>query len=144
MSRRQSGFQPVVGASSRPPRLERVAEQLRQELSSLIVTEMKDPRVRLASVTRVRLSPDLKNATVMVSAIGEERERHAVLGALRHAEGYLRGQIGDRLENLKTTPHLRFELDESIEYSVRISSMLRELGTEEGGPEAGTTTEGTP
>jgi len=114
-----AAFQPVLSPSSRPPRVERIAEQLRQELSSLMVTEMKDPRVRLASVSRVRVAPDLRSATVMISAVGEEPERHA--------EGYLRAELGRRLENLKSPPRLRFELDESIAYSVRISSMLREL-----------------
>jgi ribosome-binding factor A len=81
----------------------------------------------MASISEVRVTRDLKSAQVMVSAVGEERERHAVVTALRHAEGYLRGQLGERLENLKTAPRLRFELDESIAYSVHISSMLREL-----------------
>jgi ribosome-binding factor A len=120
-------FQPVLGVSGRPPRPERIAEQLRQEISSLMVTEMKDPRVRLASVSRVRISPDLRTATVMISAVGDEPERHGVVDAMRHAEGYLRAQLGHRLENLKSPPHLIFELDESIAYSVRISSVLREL-----------------
>lgn len=131
MSSSRSGFQPVVSPSSRPPRLERVAEQLRQELSSLMVIEMKDPRVRLASVSRVKVTPDLRSATVMVSAVGEDRERREVVDAMRHAEGYLRAQLGQRLENLKSPPRLRFELDESIAYSVRISSMLRDLGPSE-------------
>jgi ribosome-binding factor A len=113
--------------SARPPRAERVAEQLRQEISQLMLTEMKDPRVRMASISTVRVSPDMRSAKLMVSALGEERERHAVVAALRHAEGYLRGRLGERLENLKTAPRLRFELDESIAYSVRISSMLRGL-----------------
>ncbi len=120
-------FQPVLGVSGRPPRPERIAEQLRQEISSLMVTEMKDPRVRLASVSRVRISPDLRTATVMISAVGDEPERHGVVDAMRHAEGYLRAQLGHRLENLKSPPHLIFELDELIAYSVRISSVLREL-----------------
>ena len=122
-------FQPVLGVSGRPPRPERIAEQLRQEISSLMVTEMKDPRVRLASVSRVRISPDLRTATVMISAVGDEPERHGVVDAMRHAEGYLRAQLGHRLENLKSPPHLIFELDKSIAYSVRISSVLRELET---------------
>ena len=122
-------FQPVLGVSGRPPRPERIAEQLRQEISSLMVTEMKDPRVRLASVSRVRISPDLRTATVMISAVGDEPERHGVVDAMRHAEGYLRAQLGHRLENLKSPPHLIFELDELIAYSVRISSVLRELET---------------
>jgi ribosome-binding factor A len=126
-ARRQGHFQPVVGPASRPPRLERVAEQLREELASMMLTEMKDPRVRLATVSRVRMTPDLRSATVMVSAIGEDPERRAVVDALRHAEGYLRAQLGQRLENLKVSPRLRFELDESIAYSVRISSLLRDI-----------------
>jgi ribosome-binding factor A len=122
-----SRFQPVLSPSSRPPRPERIAEQLRQELSSLMLTEMKDPRVRLASVSRVSIAPDLRTATVMISAVGEDPERRAVVDAMRHAEGYLRAQLGHRLENLKSSPHLQFQLDESIAYSVRMSSMLREL-----------------
>ena len=93
----------------------------------MMLVDMKDPRVRMASVSAVRLSRDLRSARVLVSALGDERERHGVVSALRHAEGYLRGQLGERLENLKTAPKLRFELDESIAYSVHISNVLREL-----------------
>jgi ribosome-binding factor A len=134
-----SRFQPVLSPSSRPPRRERIAEQLRQELSSLMLTEMKDPRVRLASVSRVSITPDLRTATVMISAVGDDPERRAVVDAMRHAEGYLRAQLGQRLENLKSSPHLQFELDESIAYSVRMSAMLRELdpgATDEAAPDA--------
>ena len=93
-----------------------------------MVTEMKDPRVRMASISQVRLSPDLRSARVMVSAIGSDAERHAVIDGLRHAAGYLRGELGHTLENLKVAPRLQFELDESIAYSVRVSTMLRDLG----------------
>ena len=92
-----------------------------------MLTEMKDPRVHLASVSRVRIAPDLRTATVMISAVGDDPERHAVVAAMRHAEGYLRAQLGQRLENLKSAPHLQFQLDESIAYSVRMSTVLREL-----------------
>ena len=95
-----------------------------------MVTEMKDPRVRMASISQVRLSPDLRSARVMVSAVGTDDERHAVVDGLRHAAGYLRGELGHMLENLKVTPRLQFELDESIAYSVKVSAMLRELGVE--------------
>jgi ribosome-binding factor A len=105
--------------------VDRVARQLQQELSTMMVTEMKDPRVRLASISAVHLSADLRTARVMVSAVGTEAERHAVVVGLKHAAGYLRGQLGDRLENLKNVPRLHFELDESIAYSVHISTMLR-------------------
>jgi ribosome-binding factor A len=121
---------------SRPPRTERVAEQLRQEISQMMLVDMKDPRVRMASISEVRVARDLRSARVLVSAVGDERERHAVVSALRHAEGYLRGQLGERLENLKSPPKLRFELDESIAYSVYISSVLRELEPPAGTGEA--------
>src|SRR5487761_1747912 len=122
-----TNFHSHAQPSARPPRAERVAELLRQEISQLMLRDMKDPRVRMASVSEVRLSRDMRSAHVMVSAVGEEAERRQVVTALRHAEGYLRGELGSRLENLKTAPRLRFELDESIAYSVRISSMLRGL-----------------
>jgi phosphoesterase RecJ-like protein len=108
-------------------RMLRVAKQLREELSMLMLTEMKDPRIRLASVTEVRPSRDLRSAVVKVSALGTDAEREAVMAGLRHAEGFLRSTLGDRLENLKTIPKLRFVLDDSIAYAVRVSSMLRQL-----------------
>lgn len=92
-----------------------------------MMREMKDPRVRLASISAVRVSADLREARVMVSALGDDDERRAVVQAMSHAEGFVRAQLGDRLENLRSIPHLHFELDESIAYSVRISAMLREI-----------------
>lgn len=112
---------------ARTPRHQRVAELLREELARLMLIEMKDPRVRLASISQVQVTPDLRQARVMISAVGNDEERHRVVRAMRHAEGYLRAQLGDRLESLRTVPHLRFELDESIAYSVHISGMLRDL-----------------
>ena len=112
---------------SKPPRSDRVASQLKEELATLIVCEMKDPRVQMATVSQVKLAHDMSSARVMVSALGDEVERHRVVLALRHAEGFLRAELGHRLENLKYIPHLRFELDESAAYAVRISSMLRDL-----------------
>jgi len=120
----------VLRQPSRTPRRERVAELLREELSQLMLREMKDPRVRLASVSHVDVSPDLREARVMISAVGDDNERKQVVTAMRHAAGYLRAQLGDRLESLRSVPHLRFELDESIAYSVRISGMLRDLENE--------------
>jgi ribosome-binding factor A len=120
----------VLRQLQRTPRRERVAELLREELCGLMLRDMKDPRVRMASVSRVDVSADLREARVMISALGDDAERHQVVSAMRHAAGYLRAQLGDRLESLRTVPHLRFELDESIAYSVHISSVLR--GIEDG------------
>jgi ribosome-binding factor A len=128
-----------VHGRGRGSRLDRVQEQLRQELSALMVSGLKDERIRLATVSSVKVSPDLRNARVLVSAIGTDAERDVCVAALRHAEGHLRGELGQRLENLKVVPRLHFELDQSIAYSVRISSVLRELGTNTDEPDGGGT-----
>jgi ribosome-binding factor A len=107
-----------------------VGEQLREEISSMMLTEIKDPRVRLASISRVRVSPDLREAWLDVSALGDDTDRQKVVDALGHAEGFLRAQLGRRLENLRSIPRLHFELDESIAYSVRVSTLLRDLAGE--------------
>ena len=130
MGQRHSHLPESLRQPQRAPRSERVAEQLREEISGLMLRDMKDPRVRLASVSEVRITSDLRQARVRISALGDDGERHAVVAAMQHAEGYVRAQLGDRLENLRTIPRLTFELDESIAYSVRISSMLRELADE--------------
>jgi ribosome-binding factor A len=125
----------ILRHPARTPRRERVAELLREELSQMMLRDMKDPRVRLASISSVTVSPDLREARVMVSAIGDDAERRAVVSAMRHAEGFLRAQLGDRLESLRSVPHLHFELDESISYSVHISSVLRDLEQEDAWPQ---------
>ena len=120
----------TLRSGARSPRRERVGEQLREEISTMMLTEVKDPRVRLASISRVRVSPDLREAWLTVSALGDDAERQNVVLALSHAEGYLRAQLGRRLENLRSIPRLHFELDESIAYSVRVSTLLRDLDGE--------------
>ena len=120
----------TLRSGARSPRRERVGEQLREEISTMMLTEVKDPRVRLASISRVRMSPDLREAWLTVSALGDDAERQNVVLALSHAEGYLRAQLGRRLENLRSIPRLHFELDESIAYSVRVSTLLRDLAGE--------------
>jgi ribosome-binding factor A len=117
----------TVRSGARTPRRERVGEQLREEISAMMLSEVKDPRVRFASISRVRCSPDLREAWLAVSAIGPDAERQNVVEALTRAEGFLRGRLGRRLENLRSIPRLHFELDESIAYGVRVSTLLRDL-----------------
>jgi ribosome-binding factor A len=120
----------TLRSGARSPRRERVGEQLREEISAMMLGEIKDPRVRLASISRVRMSPDLREAWLAVSAVGYDADRQKVVDALGHAEGFVRAQLGRRLENLRSIPRLHFELDESIAYSVRVSTLLRDLARE--------------
>jgi ribosome-binding factor A len=104
-----------------------VGGQVREEIMEIIRRDLKDPRIGFVSITEVRMSPDLRSARVRVSVLGGEEEGRATLAGLRSATGLIRHQLGRRLQNLKFTPDLRFELDPSIEYSVRISKTLREI-----------------
>jgi ribosome-binding factor A len=115
-------------------RVERVAAQLRQEISEIIVRDLKDPRVEMASISEVKLSPDLRNATVRVSVMGEPEQQQAVIEGLQHARGFIRREIGARLTNLRFAPELRFELDRGIAYSVRVSQLLRQVNQEQPPP----------
>jgi ribosome-binding factor A len=104
-----------------------VGAQIREEIMQIIRRDLKDPRIGFVSITEVRMSPDLRSARIRVSVLGGEQEERASLAGLRSASGVIRHALGRRLQNLKFTPELRFEIDPSIEYSVRISKTLREI-----------------
>jgi len=104
-----------------------VGAQIREEIMQIIHRDLKDPRIGFVSITEVRMSPDLRSAKIRVSVLGGEAEERASIAGLRSASGLIRHELGRRLENLKFTPELRFEIDPSIEYSVRISKRLREI-----------------
>jgi ribosome-binding factor A len=107
-------------------RTDRVNDLLRHELTTLIQREMADPRVRLAVVSEVHVSPDLRHARVLVSTVGDEAAREEAVAALRHAAGFLRRQLAPRLR-LRAIPDLDFHLDRGAEHSVRIAELLESL-----------------
>src|ERR1700716_1489199 len=108
-------------------RVERVAAQLREEISQIIIRDLKDPRIGMATITDVKLSPDLRNAIVKVSVVGDADGRQAAIHGLEHAKGFIRRELGARLSNLRFAPDLHFQLDEGVAYSVRMSQLLREV-----------------
>ena len=108
-------------------RVDRIEEQLRMELSEILEREVQDPRVRLVSVTRVRVSPDLRHAHVYVSSLGGESEHKKALQGLRSAAGYARKALGQRLHHLRRVPELQFDYDETIEKETRIEKLLDEI-----------------
>ncbi len=116
-------------------RVERVAAQLREEISAIIMRDLKDPRIGMVSITEVKLTPDLRSAIVRVSVVGESEGQQAAVAGLDHARGFIRKELGSRLSNLRFAPELRFELDEGIAYSVRVSQLLREV--QKGSSDAG-------
>ncbi len=108
-------------------RVERVAAQLQKEISAIMQRDLKDPRVSMCSISQVKLTPDLRNATVRVSVLGEPDVQQAAMEGLQRARGFIRHELGARLTNLRFAPELRFELDLSVAYSVRVSQILREV-----------------
>jgi ribosome-binding factor A len=107
-------------------RTDRVSDLIRAELSDLLLRSVHDPRIRLASVTGVEVSPDIKRAVVRISALGDEDQRLATIDALRHARGFLRSELANRLRT-RNTPELVFELDRGAEHSQKISDLLESL-----------------
>src|SRR5438445_1460968 len=108
-------------------RTDQVGEQVREEIMSIIRRDLKDPRIGFVSITGVRMSPDLRQARVRVSVLGDPDQQKASIEGLESARGLIRHELGRRLENLKFSPDLRFELDGSIEYAVHINELLKEV-----------------
>ncbi|MFB3819576.1 MAG: 30S ribosome-binding factor RbfA [Candidatus Methylomirabilales bacterium] len=113
-----------------PPfkRAERVADLLHRELSRLLLREIKDPRLREVTITTVRVSADLRHAWIAFTGGTPERAADQLRG-LRSAAGFLRGQLGRAL-HLRYAPELSFEVDESVERTLTVMRLLREVRTE--------------
>ena len=108
-------------------RADQVGSQVQEEIMSVIRRDLKDPRIGFVSITGVRMSPDLRQARVRVSVLGTPEQQKESLAGLTSATGLIRHELGRRLQNLKFSPELRFELDPSIEYSVHIAELLKEV-----------------
>ena len=113
-----------MSQGSRP---DRVADQIRGELASLLAREVHDPGIGFVTLTRVQVSPDLQLARVFYTALGDDKARAASSRALERAAPFLRRQIGARLR-LKRAPELTFVYDEAIAGQDRIEQILNELG----------------
>ena len=112
-------------------RTDRLDSQIQQELMQLLQREMKDPRVGLATITRVETARDLGHARVWVSVLGTDDERARSLDALRSAAPWLRRKLGERLQ-IRHVPELQVRADDSIESGDRVLRLLRELEEERG------------
>jgi ribosome-binding factor A len=110
------------------PRASRVGDQIREELSTLLAREVHDPGIGFLTITVVKVSPDLQQARVYYTTIGDETARGESAKALARATPFLRRQIGQRLR-LRRVPELTFFYDDAIERGDRIERILQELNT---------------
>lgn len=117
-----TGVSSRSGARVRP---ERVAEQIRIEIAGILQRDLKDPRVGLATCTRVQLSRDLKVAKIYVSVLGTPEEQKRTMQALEGASGFVRRLLGQRL-GLRASPEVRFLFDPSVEYGIRLERLIQE------------------
>ncbi|WP_128894199.1 30S ribosome-binding factor RbfA [Longirhabdus pacifica] len=107
-------------------RSNRVGEQLKKELSEILRSEIKDPRVGFVTVTGVDVTNDLSLAKVYLSVLGNEQEQQQTLEALQQAMGFIRREVGKRIR-LRHTPEISFKIDASIDYGSRIEHLLKDL-----------------
>jgi ribosome-binding factor A len=115
-----------MSQGSRP---DRVGDQLRQELAELIARQVHDPGIGFLTITRVKMTPDLQQARVYYTSIGDDKQRKETQRALGRATPFLRHQIGRRLR-LKHVPGLDFFYDESIERQDRIERIILDIQAE--------------
>ena len=113
-------------------RMRRVNEAVREVLSERI-GELKDPRIGFVTITQVRTTSDLRQATVYVSVLGSERKREETLKGLNSSHGVLQAMVNRELR-LKRTPQLTFEYDQTVESGVRLSKLIDELTPEDPPP----------
>jgi ribosome-binding factor A len=126
-----------VAQGSRP---DRVADQIRSEVASMLARDVHDPGIGFVTITRVQVTPDLQHARIHYTALGDDKARAATAKALGRAAVFLRRQIGSRLR-LKRVPELEFLYDESIAGQDRIEQLLNSIRA--GGP-GGAVTPDTP
>ena len=112
-------------------RVSQIGEEIKRVISQLLRTKIKDPRISdMVSITEVRVTNDLSFAKVFVSVFGTEDEKNDTLEGLRNAEGFIKKEIGRNVK-IRIMPKLIFELDDSVEESLRLEKILEEIKTKE-------------
>ena len=114
-------------------RLDRVNEQLRMEVSRIMLEELKDPRVGFVTVLRADVSADLQHAHVYVSCLGTPAQQEQTLTALTTARGFVRKLIGERIR-MRYTPDITFHHDQSLDAQFRIQAAIDRLHHEKPNP----------
>lgn len=111
-------------------RVEKLQEAIKQELSKILLQDIKDPRIKFVTVTGVELTDDISQAKVYVSMYGTEKDQEEAWRGLNKAVGYMRTEIAKRIR-LRFAPALIFAKDTSMEYSAHIEELLRKIKLEE-------------
>lgn len=111
-------------------RVRKVQEFIKQEVSNMLLNELKDPRIGFVTVTGVEVTGDLREAKIFVSLFGDEKMKKASLEGLNKAKGFIRKELGQRLK-IYYTPELFFEEDNSLDYGMHIDGLLKKIHKED-------------
>jgi ribosome-binding factor A len=107
-------------------RTQKAAEAVREVVGMAILTDLKDPRIRDVTVTYVEVSPDMRQAKVHVSVMGDETKQQLSLRGLQNAAGFLQTKVAKRIDT-RYTPRLVFVLDLGVKHSIEISRILQNV-----------------
>ena len=113
-------------------RLLKAAEAIREVVSMAIITELRDPRVQNVTVVGVEVTPDMREAKVLVSIMGTEAQQRTVLKGLQNSVGFLQSKIADRIET-RYIPRLSFVMDDGVKKSVAVQQILEQIAKEREG-----------
>ncbi|MDF2927277.1 MAG: rbfA [Paenibacillaceae bacterium] len=111
----------------------RVGEQIKKELSLILQTEFKDPRMGFTTITGVEMTNDLSQAKVYLSVMGSDQQREETLKALSRGNGFIRSELSKRVR-LRIVPELIFQIDSSVAYGSRIEELIHKINEEKEHP----------
>lgn len=114
----------------------KAAEAIREVVASAILTEIRDPRVKDVTVIAVEVTPDMREAKVFVSVMGDEPEKQRSLKGLQNSAGFLQSKIARRIDS-RYTPRLQFELHRGMENALVVGELLGKIHREQQGPGSG-------
>jgi ribosome-binding factor A len=103
---------------------------VKDEVSKIIITKLKDPRVGFVTVTSVEMNADLKSAQIFISVMGTQSQKNETISSLNDASKYIRSELNQRIK-LRYSPSITFRLDDTIDRAIRIGQILEELGKDE-------------
>ena len=107
-------------------RVLKAAQAIREVVSMAIITDLKDPRIKNVTVTMVEVTPDLRQAKVNVSVMGDEKVQKLCLRGLQNSAGFLQQKIGKRIDT-RYTPRIEFVLDKGIQNAMTVTRILEEV-----------------
>ena len=107
-------------------RVRKIQEFIKQEVSSIILRDLKYPRLGFVTITDAKITGDLREATVYVRLFGSDEQKKGTMEALRSANGYIRSEVGKRLQ-IRYAPQIEFKEDTSLDYGIKIDKILKDI-----------------